>query len=554
MKAKIKEYLLVGLSYVLGLFVVILVVFVSLGHCQVPVAMAPPIHFQFLNASGQPLANGKVYTYQAGTTTCQNTYVDASGVTQNPCPILLDGTGSPSNGSTQVGIFLSNTSWKFVGYDANNVFQWSVDNVTTYFALLNSTNTWSATQTFSAAIVDTLTDNQIIFGTVGNQTTLDAPPPTGNVTVHLPNTTDTLVGRITTDTLQNKTLTNPTVNTGTFNSPSLVTPSINSVPVANSPGTYIAVANASVTGTTSNELVKIINAPAAATVSAVSDTSGIVGICVSNCGTTGNAIIQSSGTVNCVFDGGVTSNDYVTISSSAAGDCHDIGAGYPSLTQVLGRVLVTNASAGTYSILLYGSDVKIPGSALGIVQIANAGATGTTVNTLTKLTGSPSTAVIAATSDKQGIIGITTGGAGITGTAQIQQSGLVNCVFDGGTTGGDYVQISTTVAGNCHDSGSTFPGNNQVIGRILTTNAGGGTYQIMLYAPDYKAPGANLIQATTLTGSAATFTYPITYSTTPSCFCTGEGGSCNVATVSNTACTLSTLTVPTNAVMVIGPP
>lgn len=67
-------------------------------------------------------------------------------------------------------------------------------------------------------------------------------------------------------------------------------------------------------------------------------------------------------------------------------------------------------------------------------------------------------------------------------------------------------------------------------------------------------PGTEYTQSTTLTGSATTFTYPVPYSTTPNCFCTGQGGSCNVASVSTTACTLSTLTVATNAVLVSGKP
>ena len=125
----------------------------------------------------------------------------------------------------------------------------------------------------------------------------------------------------------------------------------------------------------------------------------------------------------------------------------------------------------------------------GTITIANAGSTGTTVNTLTKLTGAPSTAVIAATTDTGGIIGITTSGAGTTGSATIQLSGSASCVFDGATTAGDYVQISSTTAGNCHDTGlaqPSYPLTGQVIGIVLSTNGAGGTYTMDLFPSDIE--------------------------------------------------------------------
>src|SRR5580698_1922008 len=215
-------------------FAAVLLLCPRFADAQTPVSMAPPIHFQFLNASGQPLANGKLYTYAAGTTSCQSTYADGLGVTANPCPILLDASGSPSNGSTEVGVFLSNASYRFVAFDANNVFQWSVDNVNTFFALLNSANTWTATQTFSTQIVSTLTDNQMVFGTALNQTILDFPPPSSNITLHIPSSgSQNVLGS---------------------SSPAITTPVINNVEVVNSPGTYVTLANATPTGTVLNAL------------------------------------------------------------------------------------------------------------------------------------------------------------------------------------------------------------------------------------------------------------------------------------------------------------
>lgn len=175
-------------------------------------ALAPSLHPQFFTSSGQPLAGGFLYSYAAGTSTFQATYADSGLTIQNANPIPLDATGSPSNGSgAQIQIWLSNTSYKFCAYNSAMVQQWCVDNITTYLGLLNQANTWTFPQTFTQVITDLQTDNQLIFGAVGNQTTLDLPPPAGNITIHMPNTSDTLVGRNTTDTLTNKTLITPTL-------------------------------------------------------------------------------------------------------------------------------------------------------------------------------------------------------------------------------------------------------------------------------------------------------------------------------------------------------
>jgi hypothetical protein len=119
--------------------------------------------------------------------------------------------------------------------------------------------------------------------------------------------------------------------------------------------------------------------------------------------------------------------------------------------------------------------------------IANAGSTGTTLNKLAKLTGAPSTAVITGTSDTGGAIGIVISDAGTTGSATIQTSGRASCVFDGATTAGHYVQISSGTAGDCHDSGASYPTAGQVIGRVLSTNGGAGTYAIDQFPAEISA-------------------------------------------------------------------
>jgi len=83
--------------------------------------------------------------------------------------------------------------------------------------ILKSAPSFTSTVTLGAGA-------DIIFeGTTndGFETTLTVVDPTADRIVTLPNATDTLVGRDTTDTLTNKTLTSPTISGGTLSSVTL---------------------------------------------------------------------------------------------------------------------------------------------------------------------------------------------------------------------------------------------------------------------------------------------------------------------------------------------
>lgn len=77
-------------------------------------SLTPSPKMQFLQ-DGEPLAGGKVWTYEAGTTTPLATYTDSTGGTPNANPVILDAQGRAS-------IWLdSATLYKFVVLDANDV-------------------------------------------------------------------------------------------------------------------------------------------------------------------------------------------------------------------------------------------------------------------------------------------------------------------------------------------------------------------------------------------------------------------------------------------------
>jgi hypothetical protein len=75
----------------------------------------------FNNSAGAPLVGGKVYTYDAGTSTPRTTYADAAGTVPNTNPVILDTRGEAT-------IFWSG-AYKVVLKDAADVTIWTVDNI-----------------------------------------------------------------------------------------------------------------------------------------------------------------------------------------------------------------------------------------------------------------------------------------------------------------------------------------------------------------------------------------------------------------------------------------
>jgi hypothetical protein len=85
--------------------------------------------WQFSDANGEPLSNGYIFTYSAGTTSLKDTYTAENALVVNPNPIPLDAAGRPEN---QIWI---QGSYRFDLYDANDALIKSVDNVTSFTAL-----------------------------------------------------------------------------------------------------------------------------------------------------------------------------------------------------------------------------------------------------------------------------------------------------------------------------------------------------------------------------------------------------------------------------------
>lgn len=133
---------------------------------------------------------------------------------------------------------------------------------------------------------------------------------------------------------------------------------------------------------------------------------------------------------------------------------------------------------------------------LHAAMVNDAAAGGTTVNLLAKAVTltNDSTAIKAGTGDTTAVLGVVVAGAGTTLKASLTQAGYVSCTFDGSTVAGDYVQASTSTAGDCHDAGSAMPQTGQIIGRVVHTRAGVGLAAMLVQLLD-RAP--TLLQQTT---------------------------------------------------------
>jgi hypothetical protein len=312
-----------------SVFLFSLVLFAA-SFCQsqtVPYAFLTPPRQQFVDANGVPLAGGFLFSYAAGTSTPLATYhLDTLGnITANQNPIILDSTGSAE-------VRLLPQVYKFVLQNSSSVQVWAIDQISdvgqifyNQAVLLNPVA--GALQTIAGSLSVTALQ-------IGGGTSLATSNQTGTGSLCLQSNC------------------------------ALITPIINTIPVTGQPGTYSSVLNSTSPGTTLNTLTKLTVSGIMSTgsIAATTDTGGVVGICVLNCGTAATpfATVQQSGVVTCLFDGATTANDYVQISSATAGDCHDAGATSPIFGQVLGRVGQTAGSAGLYTMDLFGPEIQAP--------------------------------------------------------------------------------------------------------------------------------------------------------------------------------------------------
>jgi hypothetical protein len=349
---------------------------------QVPVAMSPltPIAQPFFSQTGVPLASGCVWTYASGTSSPLATYTDGTGNFVNSNPVILDSGGYGS-------IWLSNASYRFkiVAYDGSN------DNCATgtLVRTVDYVSAWTIlNQASNLFVLGASSDPSGTAGELAYRT---------DISCFRAFTTfwDCLVSLTGTQTLTNKTLASPAFTgaaTGlTATSPTLNSPTINGLSLggdtvsSGNPTNFQAYTNGA-GGTGLNLLAKLAPSGGGSFIqsTAITDTGGAIGVVIAGAGTSGVAVVQTSGQVLWTCDGSTTAGDYVQISSTVIGNCHDIGsATYPiSGGQVMGRVLLTNVGAGTYLVDLFGPEIRTPGLSTA-VNLTSQGANITSTPILT---------------------------------------------------------------------------------------------------------------------------------------------------------------------------
>jgi hypothetical protein len=358
------------LSPVMSIAAILLFISQPMATAQVAVSLAPLAKQQFFSASGIPLASGCLFTYVSGTSTPLATYTDGTGTASNTNPLILDSGGFAS-------LWLSNSSYRFQLFSAGGVncasgtLQYTVDNVSSYTVINQAQNIFLAGAS---------SDPGGSAGELGYRT--DIPCFRGFTTFW-----DCFVRLTDAQSLSNKTIDVQT-NTIVNDSANLAghylrnngTKFVDS-PLNMSDGVTVYT-NSGAIAPVLNEIAKFAGS---ATVAQTTDTAGFIGICVNNCSLGSQGQYQSSGIGSCIFDGGTTVNDYVQNSTTNTGNCHDTGVSPPASPgagQIIGRVLSTNAIAGTYTLELFPPEIRqnagasITLTAVNLTgQIANVAAT-----------------------------------------------------------------------------------------------------------------------------------------------------------------------------------
>lgn len=158
--------------------------------------IAPVGRYRGFDNSGQPLAGGKLYTYDAGTSTPKTTYQDKTTSTPNTNPVVLDANG-------YADVWLDTGGYKFVLKTSADVTLWTKDDIAGSGATGLGSVVISKSSSFSLGITEqnnvvictaALTISLIPAATAGNGfSAIIVNTGSGNVTID-PDASETING------------------------------------------------------------------------------------------------------------------------------------------------------------------------------------------------------------------------------------------------------------------------------------------------------------------------------------------------------------------------
>ena len=150
---------------------------------------------QLFDNNGDPLTGGKLYTYQAGTTTPLATYTSKTATTSHPNPIVLDAAGRVPGGEIWLDyVYL----YKFVVKTSDDVLIGTYDNIggsfnasplienftgdgaTTTFALNSTPSNENTTQVYINGVYQQKNTYSL---SIANLVFSEAPPFNSNIEV-----------------------------------------------------------------------------------------------------------------------------------------------------------------------------------------------------------------------------------------------------------------------------------------------------------------------------------------------------------------------------------
>jgi hypothetical protein len=105
---------------------------------------------RFFELNGAPLAGGKLYSFEAGTSTPLATFTDESGGVANDNPVILDSGG-------YADIWLGGNQYKFVLYDSEDNLLLSTDNI----SVLNNETVTASSLADGAVTTPKLADGSV---------------------------------------------------------------------------------------------------------------------------------------------------------------------------------------------------------------------------------------------------------------------------------------------------------------------------------------------------------------------------------------------------------